>query len=95
MEMLKETCPKDIPVVFISSVARMGLDDLKDILWKELNSESNKLQEITAQDTLVHRDKDMSYFQNEMASEGEDEIIFIDEDDLEEVEEEDLEEIDN
>ena len=95
MEMLKETCPKDIPVVFISSVARMGLDELKDILWKELNSESNKLQEITAQDTLVHRDKDMSYFQNEMASEGEDEIIFIDEDDLEEVEEEDLEEIDN
>ena len=95
MEMLKETCPKDIPVVFISSVARMGLDDLKDILWKELNSESNKLQEITAQDTLVHRDKDMSYFQNEMASEGEDEIIFVDEDDLEEVDEEDLEEIDN
>ena len=46
IEMLQETLPNDLPVVFISAVTGQGLDDLKDILWKELNSESNKLQEI-------------------------------------------------
>ena len=60
--MLKETLPTDLPVVFISSVTGQGIQELKDILWKELNSESNKLQEITAEDTLVHRDKDMLLF---------------------------------
>jgi GTP-binding protein len=59
IEMLKETLPKDLPCVFISSVSGLGIDDLKDVLWKELNSESNKLQEITADDTLVHRDKNV------------------------------------
>jgi len=29
--------PKNIPHVFISSVANIGLDELKDILWHELN----------------------------------------------------------
>ncbi|MDR2144896.1 MAG: GTPase ObgE [Tannerella sp.] len=32
--------PKKIPYVFISSVAQMGLDELKDILWRELNRET-------------------------------------------------------
>ena len=72
IEMLRETVPDDIPVVFISAVAHMGLDDLKDVLWRELNSESNKLKEITAEETLVHRDKDMSAFIAELAAEGED-----------------------
>ena len=51
-----------------------------------MNSESNKLQEITAEDTLVHRDKDMSRFQQELADEGEDIVEYIDEDDIEDVE---------
>ena len=85
-EMLKETLPTDLPVVFISSVAGKGLTELKDILWRELNSESNKLQEITAEDTLVHRDKDMSRFAAEMKAEGEDEDIeYIDEEDIEDL----------
>ena len=84
--MLKETLPTDLPVVFISSVAGKGLTELKDILWRELNSESNKLQEITAEDTLVHRDKDMSRFADEMKAEGEDEDIeYIDEEDIEDL----------
>ena len=86
IEMLKETLPDDLPVVFISSVTGQGIQDLKDVLWKELNSESNKLQEITAEDTLVHRDKDMSRFQAELEAEGEDEIEYIDDDELEDVE---------
>ena len=47
------------------------------------NSESNKLQEITAEDTIVHRDKDMSRFAAELAAEGEDDIEFLDDDDVE------------
>ena len=62
IEMLRETLPTDLPVVFISAVTGQGLDELKDILWRELNAESNKLQGILSEDTLVHRDKDMSRF---------------------------------
>lgn len=82
-DMLRETLPDDLPVVFISSVTGHGLTELKDILWQELNSESNKLQEITAEDNLVHRDKDMSRFAAELAAEGEDDIEFLDDDDVE------------
>ena len=74
----------DIPIVFISAVTGKGLDTLKDILWEELNSESSKLQTITSEDTLVHRDKDMSRFAEEMAEEGEDdEIEYVDIEDVE------------
>ncbi len=84
VEMLRETTPDDIPVVFISAVTGQGLDELKDVLWRELNSESNKLQDIMAEDTLVHRDKDMSQFMAELADEGEDEeIVFVDDADIE------------
>ena len=97
MEMLKDTLPEDLPVVFISAVTGFGLDELKDVLWEELNAESNKLAVLTAEDTLVHRDKDMSHFAEKMADEGEDEDIeYIDEDEIEDLEdfeyEEDLEE---
>ena len=87
IEMLRETLPTDLPVVFISSVTGLGLCELKDVLWRELNSESNKLQDITAEDTLVHRDKDMSRFSSELKDEGEDEILFVDSDEVEDIEE--------
>ena len=64
-----------LPIVFISAVSGYHLDELKDILWVELNAESNKLQAITAEDTLVHRDKDMTLFAEELAEEGEDEEL--------------------
>ena len=94
VDMLQATIPTDVPVVFISSVTGQGLDELKDVLWQELNSESNKLQAIMGEDTLVHRDKDMSKFAVELHDEGEDEgIEYIDIDhldDLEDVDEEDF-----
>ena len=85
IEMLRETLPEDLPVVFISSVTGQGINELKDVLWKELNSESNKLTEIMAEDTLVHRDKDLNTLPEELRREGEDEIEFADEDDVEDV----------
>ena len=89
IEMLRETLPTDLPVVFISAVTGQGLDDLKDVLWKELNAESNKLQEITAEDTLVHRDKDMKRFAAELEAED------ADADDVEEVGIDELDEVED
>lgn len=89
IEMLQEELPTDLPVVFISAVTGQGLDELKDVLWEQLNAESNKLQEITANDTLVHRDKDLGHLSEELHDEGMDEdeeIEYIDDKDLEDVE---------
>ena len=83
IDMLRETLPDDLPVVFISSVTGQGIQELKDLLWRELNAESNKLQSITSEDIIVHRDKDMTRFLAEMQAEGEDDIEYIDEDDIE------------
>ena len=85
IEMLKETLPEDLPVVFISAVTGQGIAELKDILWKELNSESNKIAGIMAEDAIVHRDKDLGLLPEELRSEGEDDIEFVDEDDMEDV----------
>ena len=92
-QMLAEDLPDDLPHVFISAVANKGLKELKDILWLALNSESNKLQAITQQETIVHRNKDLAWLRSEMEDEGEDEEIeFIDEDEIEDLEDFEYEE---
>ena len=35
---IKKTLPKKVPYIFISAMKKQGLDKLKDMLWKELNS---------------------------------------------------------
>ena len=45
-----------------------------------------------SEDTLVHRDKDMSRFALELKDEGEDEIVFIDEEDIEDLDDFEYEE---
>ena len=88
IEMLRETLPDDLPVVFISAVTGYGLDDLKDVLWRELNAESNKLAAAMTEETLVHRDKDMSVFAEELADEGElEDIEYVDVEDADDLEE--------
>lgn len=100
MEMLRETLPEDLPVVFISSVTGFGLNDLKDVLWKELNAESNKIAGVIAEDTIVHRDKDLSYLAAEVYDEDRDadeEIFGTDEgeeDDFEDFDDDEIEYID-
>ncbi len=54
MEALKEDLP-DVPVVFISSVTGQGITELKDLLWRELNDEANRVM------TLTHRNLDASH----------------------------------
>lgn len=69
MDEIEPTLPENIPHVFISSISGLGISVLKDILWEELNKESNKIEEI------VHRPKDVSRLQIELKEEGEDEDL--------------------
>ena len=92
MDEIEPTLPEGIPHVFISSVSGLGISVLKDILWTELNKESNKIE------AIVHRPKDVSRLQQELKDMGEDEELDYeyeddgDEDDLDyEYEEEDWE----
>ena len=86
-QLLSADLPTDLPTVFFSAVTGYGIPQLKDILWQALNSESNKLAAITSQESIVHRNKDLSALQQELEDEGEDEdIIILDEDEIEDVE---------
>lgn len=40
---LSEEIPEDIPTVFISAVTGQGITELKDLLWREINSEENRI----------------------------------------------------
>ncbi len=95
MEMLSEQLPENVPHVFISSLTGIGIQQLKDILWTELNSESNKLETV-ASERIVHKNKDVRFLQNELKAMGEDEdITYVDEEDIEDLDyeyEEDFEE---
>ncbi|HUI33662.1 MAG: GTPase ObgE [Dysgonamonadaceae bacterium] len=49
----------DIPYVFISAVTTYGIAALKDMLWRELNSEEIQIGPTTEKDSLVHRNLDI------------------------------------
>lgn len=44
MDEIEATLPENIPHVFISSVTNFNVSQLKDIIWIELNKESNKIE---------------------------------------------------
>ena len=93
IDMLSEQLPQDVPHVFISAVTGKGIAQLKDLLWKELNSESNKLQAITDQTNIVHRNKDVNQLRNELRAMGEDEDFdFVDDDEIEDLDDFEYEE---
>lgn len=50
---LAKTFPSDLPSVFISAVTGQGLTELKDLLWREINSDDNQ-----ARFTISHRPLD-------------------------------------
>ena len=86
--MLHEDLPADLPVVFISSVTGQGIQELKDKLWEELNSESNKLQAISEGGHMVHRDREAAVLATDFADWQDDSL---EEDDADELEEYDIE----
>lgn len=44
---IKKELPDGVQTVFISSVSGLGIAELKDLIWTEINKESNKVVEIT------------------------------------------------
>ncbi|MGM9853578.1 MAG: GTPase ObgE [Muribaculaceae bacterium] len=78
MEEIRATLPEDIPTVFISSVTGQGLVELKDILWRAITDESNRL----ATPDIVHRPLDGHHRVRE-----EDEFVFTPEPVIDEEEE--------
>ncbi|MDE5887253.1 MAG: GTPase ObgE [Muribaculaceae bacterium] len=73
-EEISKELPEGIPSVFISAVTGQGLTELKDLLWREINSEEN-----LAKSTMTHRNLDVRH-----RVEEEDEFIFHQDDDAEE-----------
>jgi GTP-binding protein len=47
LQELKKELPSDLPTVFISSVSGLGIMQLKDLLWVEMNKEPDDDTEIT------------------------------------------------
>ena len=72
-EMAREL-PEGVPAVFISAVTGQGLTELKDLLWREINSEENQVRQ-----TLTHRDLDVRH-----RVEEEDSFIFHQDDEVDE-----------
>ena len=94
MEMLREDLPDDLPVIFISAVAGHNITELKDLLWTELNSESNKLQSVAEGGSIVHRDREVEYLDRDFADWADD-VVEINDDDIEELEDYEIEDVDD
>ena len=94
IDMLKATLPQGIRTVFISAVTGFGLDELKDVLWEEMNSESNKIAAIATQESIVHHDKDYLKLREDFADdeEGPDDYEEEDFEDIEDLEDFEYEE---
>lgn len=95
MSMLEENLP-DIPHVFISGVSGLGLTALKDLLWLELNKESNMINSSRNLESIVHKSKDLDLLKDELKVIDDGfEYVFDDLDiedvDIEDIEGEDLE----
>ena len=61
---MRRDLPDGIDTVFISSVAHMGLTELKDLLWRTINDERNRIPATLTQRDLDdrHREKDEDDF---------------------------------
>ncbi len=72
---IEPTLPEGVPHVFISSLMEQGITELKDILWKELNDDSNRLEK-----NIVHQPKDLDKLPEELKVMGEDHDLLADAD---------------
>ncbi|MBR4302391.1 MAG: GTPase ObgE [Bacteroidaceae bacterium] len=90
MSMLEENLP-DIPHVFISGVSGLGLTALKDLLWVELNKESNKINSSINKENIVHKSKNMDKLKDELKIIDDGFEYVFDDMDIEEVDFEDIE----
>ena len=47
IEAIKKELPEGVETVFISSISGLGIMELKDLIWTEINKDSNKVIDIT------------------------------------------------
>ncbi|MCF0236530.1 MAG: GTPase Obg, partial [Bacteroidaceae bacterium] len=94
IEMLQDDLPDDLPVIFISAVTGKNIMQLKDILWEELNSESNKLQSVAEGGSIVHRDREVAILDRDF-HDWIDDVVEVDDDDIEEIEDYEIEDVDD
>ncbi len=80
MEELSKDLPEGVEHVFISAVSGFGISELKDMLWKAINDESNKIES----STITHRrldghhrvrEEDEFIFENEPEEMPDDELL--------------------
>jgi GTP-binding protein len=76
-EAIAQELPTDVPTIFISSVTGSGITELKDLLWREINSDKNMVPS-----TLTHRPLDIRHRVPE-----EDNFIFEQEEDTDDTRE--------
>ena len=67
MKEIESTLPEGVPHIFISAVTGMGLTELKDMLWREITDERNRIED----NPITHRPLDGHHRVRE-----EDEFIF-------------------
>ena len=72
---VKKLVPNDIQIVYISSISGMGIPELKDLIWTEINKESNKVVEISHQPMEVaYREVEEEPDEEEEEEEEEDDL---------------------
>lgn len=86
MEEIAAQLPDDVPHLFISAVTGYGLTELKDLLWKAITDESNRIEEmpITHRPLDGHhrvREEDEFIFENAPVDDDEEEDFYDDDDD--------------
>ena len=67
IEEIEKTLPEGLPHVFISAVTGQGIQELKDVLWRAVNDDSNRLATVD----IAHKDLDSAHRVSE-----EDDFIF-------------------
>lgn len=89
ISMLEDNLP-DIPHVFISGVSGLGLTALKDLLWVELNKESNMINSSKNKESIVHKSKNIDLLKDELKVIDDGFEYVFDDIDIEEVDFEDI-----
>jgi GTP-binding protein len=70
---VKKDLPDNIQTVFISSLSGLGITELKDLIWVEINKDSNKVVELSRRPIeITHREEEIEEEEEEYFDEEDD-----------------------
>ncbi|MDD4428570.1 MAG: GTPase ObgE [Paludibacter sp.] len=83
IKQMKTELPEGVRTVFISSVSGLGIMELKDLIWEELNKESNKIVDLVHRPMVIepHVNEEEEEFLNEEEADDRDDFFDEEEDD--------------